>query len=95
MKCCEFCGEIMGYNEKYCRNCNRMTKSNNTAPSDEAAKGIAKEVTEEIAEEPVKNEESVSENNNAKICSRCGAKLPDEAKVCSTPEYYQSKRQQN
>lgn len=72
----------MGYNEKYCRNCNRMTKSNNTAPSDEAAKGIAKEVTEEIAEEPVKTEESVSENNNAKICSRCGAKLPDEAKVC-------------
>ena len=82
MKCCEFCGEIMGYNEKYCRNCNRMTKSNNTAPSDEAAKEIAKEVKEEIAEEPVKNEESVSENNNAKICSRCGAKLPDEAKVC-------------
>lgn len=72
----------MGYNEKYCRNCNRMTKSNNTAPSDEAAKEIAKEVKEEIAEEPVKNEESVSENNNAKICSRCGAKLPDEAKVC-------------
>ena len=30
----------------------------------------------------MKNEESVSENNNAKICSRCGAKLPDEAKVC-------------
>jgi len=59
-----------------------MTKSNNTAPSDEAAKEIAKEVKEEIAEEPVKNEESVSENNNAKICSRCGAKLPDEAKVC-------------
>lgn len=57
-------------------------KSNNTAPSDEAAKEIAKEVKEEIAEEPVKNEESVSENNNAKICSRCGAKLPDEAKVC-------------
>ena len=82
MKCCEFCGEIMGYNEKYCRNCNRMTKSNNTAPSDEAAKGIAKEVTEEIAEEPVKTEESVPENNNAKICSLCGAKLPDEAKVC-------------
>ncbi len=77
----------MGYNEKYCRNCNRMTKSNNTAPSDEAAK--------EIAEEPVKTEESVPENNNAKICSLCGAKLPDEAKVCSTPEYYQSKRQQN
>lgn len=85
----------MGCNEKYCRNCNRMTKSNNTAPSDEAAKGIAKEVKEEIAEEPVKTEESVSENNNAKICSRCGAKLPDEAKVCYTPEYYQSKRQQN
>ena len=85
----------MGCNEKYCRNCNRMTKSNNTAPSDEAAKEIAKEVKEEIAEEPVKTEESVPENNNAKICSLCGAKLPDEAKVCSTPEYYQSKRQQN
>ena len=38
----------MGYNEKYCRNCNRMTKSNNTAPSDEAAKEIAKEVKEEL-----------------------------------------------
>ena len=44
MKCCEFCGEIMGCNEKYCRNCNRMTKSKNTAPSDEAAKEIAKEL---------------------------------------------------